>query len=530
MEKTLRLTAEQRDDLVAYLDGELPDAQAQQIDQVLARSEVARHEVEALARTWEMLDVLPTLKAPPEFTERTMSTLKVAEVPFNLNEQSWFIYLKQAMLVAVWVLALSVSGWFGFQVTNAWIENPSQQMLTDLPTLQDFDLYQEVESFDFLDKLHKSKLFDEAADKPDVAGSATRSTAAITGATIRERHEQVARMSQVERDRLQRNVQAFQQAGPVKQAEYRHLTAQLLENKQTGGHLSSLLQIYSAWLHTLTPSQREELRLATDSGKKLILVQKFKEEQYRRVESIASALPEIEPTGPRPLGLPKPLNPSDVNAIIKILLTELPTDDQENLGKNPRLAQYPEILRRSIRHAESPREWPSASVQESMLAVVPTQVRHIVKRNPANQRERLIGLMFWSILSQANEEIRPRLPKDGDLKQIMESLDPDQRSRLEQRPPEEMRRELVRRYFDRQDDKSFMQAQDLRHELGRLMDEIGLPPPRGPMQGDGFPPHRPGENRPGRDGDRPPPREPPPPRDGRPPERRRDGPVRKFND
>lgn len=522
MEKTLRLSAEQREDLVAYLDGELPDTQAQQIDQVLARSEVARHEVEALARTWEMLDVLPRLKAPPEFTERTMSTLKVAEVPFNISEQPWFIYLKRGGLAVIWVVALGLSGWLGFQITNVWIENPSKQMLTDLPTLLDLDLYQEVESFDFLDKLHKSKLFDEAADKPETAGSTARSTAGTGQKTIMERHEQVARMSQVERDRLQRNLQAFEQAGPAKQAEYRQLAEQLYENKQTGGHLSSLLQIYSAWLHTLTPGQREELRLATDSGKKLTLVQKFKEEQYRRVESIASALPEIEPSGPRPPGLPKPLSPTEVNAIIKILLAELPTDDQEKFGKSPRLNQYPEILRRSIHLADNPRDWPSPSTQESILGVVPTQVRHIIKRNQANQRDRLIGLMFWSVLSQATEELRPRLPKDSDLKHILESLDSDQRSRLEQRHPDEMRRELIRRFFEQQDDKSFVHAQELRRELGRLSEEIGLPPPRGPMQGDGFPPPR--------NGERPPPREPPPPREGRPPERRRDGAPRKLND
>lgn len=165
MEKTLRLSADQRDDLVAYLDGELPDMKAQQIDLVLARSEVARHEVEALARTWEMLDVLPTLKAPPEFTERTMTTLKVAEVPFDITEQAWFNPLKRTATAAVWLVAIGLSGWLGFQVTNVWIANPNRQMLEDLPTLQKLDLYQEVESIDFLDKLQKSRLFDEAPEK-----------------------------------------------------------------------------------------------------------------------------------------------------------------------------------------------------------------------------------------------------------------------------------------------------------------------------------------------------------------------------
>lgn len=165
MEKTLRLSAEQRDDLVAYLDGELPDPKSQQIDLVLARSEVARHEVEALARTWEMLDLLPTLKAPPEFTERTMTTLKVAEVPFDITAQPWFAPLKRSALVAVWAVALGLSGWVGFQTTYAWIENPSRRMLEDLPTLQKLDVYQEVESLDFLHKLQQSHLFDEGGEK-----------------------------------------------------------------------------------------------------------------------------------------------------------------------------------------------------------------------------------------------------------------------------------------------------------------------------------------------------------------------------
>jgi len=165
MEKTLRLSADQREDLVAYLDGELPDQKAQLIDQVLARSEVARHEVEALARTWEMLDVLPTPKAPPEFTERTMTTLKVGETPFVLAEQAWFGVLKKVAIASVWIVAIGVSGWVGFKATNQWMSNPARQLLEDLPTLQKLDQFQEVESKDFLERLQKSQLFQETSER-----------------------------------------------------------------------------------------------------------------------------------------------------------------------------------------------------------------------------------------------------------------------------------------------------------------------------------------------------------------------------
>ena len=42
MAKALRLTAEQRDNLVAYLDGELEEAETQYIDQVLAKKQLLR--------------------------------------------------------------------------------------------------------------------------------------------------------------------------------------------------------------------------------------------------------------------------------------------------------------------------------------------------------------------------------------------------------------------------------------------------------------------------------------------------------
>lgn len=165
MDKILRLSADQRDDLVAYLDGELPDGLANAIDQVLARSEVARNEVEALARTWEMLDALPVPKASVEFTDRTMTMLKVGETPFNITEQPWFIHVKRGSVLAVWCVALGLSGWLGLQITSRWIPNEQDQLLEDLPVLQNFDAYQEVQSIDFLEQLNRSGMFNSSSEK-----------------------------------------------------------------------------------------------------------------------------------------------------------------------------------------------------------------------------------------------------------------------------------------------------------------------------------------------------------------------------
>ncbi len=79
MAKMTRLSAEQRENLVAYLDGELDDSATQNIEQVLAESVVARHDVDMLSRTWDLMNVLPGVKASEEFTRKTLSSIRAAE-------------------------------------------------------------------------------------------------------------------------------------------------------------------------------------------------------------------------------------------------------------------------------------------------------------------------------------------------------------------------------------------------------------------------------------------------------------------
>src|SRR5437879_2936082 len=68
-----RLSQAERANLVAYLDQELNEAEAHAIATKLTLSVSARREVDALEKTWELLDYLPRPKATPELTERTLA-------------------------------------------------------------------------------------------------------------------------------------------------------------------------------------------------------------------------------------------------------------------------------------------------------------------------------------------------------------------------------------------------------------------------------------------------------------------------
>src|SRR5258707_6320769 len=115
MAKLQRLSQEQRENLAAYLDGELDDAATHEIEQVLAVSEVARHEVDMLSRTWDMLNSLPTHKASEEFTQKTVSSMRAAErTGPGLASQAVKHNARRGGVLALWAAILVVCGYVGY--------------------------------------------------------------------------------------------------------------------------------------------------------------------------------------------------------------------------------------------------------------------------------------------------------------------------------------------------------------------------------------------------------------------------------
>ena len=161
IEKIPRLSSDQRSNLVAYLDGELPEPAAKEIEQVLSKSPTVQHDVEMLSRTWDLLDQLPRLTGNSDLTERMVSLVKAGDEPSlavcPLRGSSGF---RRSRCVAG---RSSPRGWLdwhwrriaGFFVTNRLIPDPSEPLLRNLPVIEKLDLYSNVESIDFLHELDK---------------------------------------------------------------------------------------------------------------------------------------------------------------------------------------------------------------------------------------------------------------------------------------------------------------------------------------------------------------------------------------
>jgi hypothetical protein len=159
MEKLTRLTTDQRDHLTAYLDGELDEDMTRQIETVLAQSTVARNDVEVLAKTYELLDLLPRPKASGEFTEKTLATAKLGEVRRDPRQTMWYRQGRRIIRWASWTALLFTAACVSYSVARYRAPHKDDLLLDNLDVIRQLDDYEKAGSFEFLDTLsHDSAL------------------------------------------------------------------------------------------------------------------------------------------------------------------------------------------------------------------------------------------------------------------------------------------------------------------------------------------------------------------------------------
>lgn len=155
MSRIPRLSAEQRADLVAYLDGELGEEDARSIEHTLAGSEVARHEVEMLGRTWELLETLPIASASTEFAAKTLASVRVETVPVDVD---WRPYARRGLIGLGWATCLAAIGVIGFAAGHHWIPKADDVYVRELPLLERLDAYRDVGSIEVLRELQAQQV------------------------------------------------------------------------------------------------------------------------------------------------------------------------------------------------------------------------------------------------------------------------------------------------------------------------------------------------------------------------------------
>jgi anti-sigma factor RsiW len=152
-----------REELVAYLDGELNAEQSRQVEQRAAVEPEARRMLQDFDRTWHMLDELDAPPTSEDFTRTTLEMVALAAVNDveNAKAEAPRRRLRAGLWAALGIVGAAAAGFF---IVASLLPDPNAQLLQDLPLLENYDQYREVQSIDFLRALNEAKLFAEDAD------------------------------------------------------------------------------------------------------------------------------------------------------------------------------------------------------------------------------------------------------------------------------------------------------------------------------------------------------------------------------
>lgn len=161
----MSLSNEERENLVAYLDGELDEEASQILEAKLTLDPQARAEVDALRQTWGLLDYLPRAQPSTSFTHQTMERLALAKIAVKTGVMPRPRHLSRGAKVG-WAAAVLLALGGGVFGGRWWFKQPAETtpdveetLVRHLRVLEQWRSYEHVDDLEFLRALNHADLF-----------------------------------------------------------------------------------------------------------------------------------------------------------------------------------------------------------------------------------------------------------------------------------------------------------------------------------------------------------------------------------
>ena len=153
-------------ELVAYLDGELTDSQAEAVERRLSSDAEFRQRLHQLQRTWDLLDSLPRVEATEAFTQSTLEMVAV-RAELEVAEGSQLARAKRWIAGAVGAAGATAAVIAGFAFGRSLWPSPDEPLVRDMPVVERVDEYLLAENIEFLRMLQREGVFtEETRDAP----------------------------------------------------------------------------------------------------------------------------------------------------------------------------------------------------------------------------------------------------------------------------------------------------------------------------------------------------------------------------
>ena len=262
-----------REELVAYLDGELDGESRQRVEQRLAENEPYRQRMQQLDDTWRLLETLPRTEVDESFTQSTTEMIAMAATKDLAKTRT--VEARNRLLSRLSLGGtLLVAALVGYSVVASIAARPNGQLRADLPVIEGIDIYRNVDSVDLLRRLDKQGLFDEEGDAD----------------SRQVEQKSIQDMTADEKEQLSRKKERFYRLAPEKQQQMRQIQ-QTIATDSDGNDLRRVLVRYQEWLKTLSPGVRAEL-LDLALNERITQISKIQvQQESRRLRELAADTP-----------------------------------------------------------------------------------------------------------------------------------------------------------------------------------------------------------------------------------------------
>jgi hypothetical protein len=180
-----RLSDEERANLVAFLDGEVDEDLSAQLEAKVSKSPSVRKEVDALEKTWSMLDWLPRPELPDDFATQAVTRIHSQQLRAELIEGRLQRHSIFAAKCIGWVAGVAAAAFIGFTAVRLAWRDPSRELAEHLDILDNMESYRVIPDVKFLEDMVRLGYFvDPPAEQPaeGAAGESAAPAEAAPGA------------------------------------------------------------------------------------------------------------------------------------------------------------------------------------------------------------------------------------------------------------------------------------------------------------------------------------------------------------
>ena len=276
--------------LVSYLDGELPPNEARQIEDLLSRDGTARSRLNELASSWDMLDQLPRTTVDELFTRTTVEMVALAAEDDAAQSQAALPARRRRRGYQI-AIAIAAAAVIGFGAIFLFVPSENDILLRDLSVIASLELYRDVDDIQQLKQFQSAtpKLFSDAAAARAARLGQSADPAAKTGpnfpssvpVSLKDRRAWVEALSPADKSELRKSLERFIAIPTKQQQALRQLDEQLASDPD-GPELRRIAQRYYAWLKTLSSVDRANVLDEHNDQDQIKLIRQLRQMQLRQ--------------------------------------------------------------------------------------------------------------------------------------------------------------------------------------------------------------------------------------------------------